>query len=273
MIKRAPRPATERIGLNAALPVFVLVGIGALWQIVAGADPSRVRVVPAPNDIWAALIRTGESLLTQHIPTTMQETLIGLGLALVIGVGLAAALDFSTLLRRALYPLLILSQTIPLIALAPVLILIFGFGIEPKVTVVVLFCVFPITIATLDALTATDPDHVTLLLSMGASRWQVWRKVRLPTALPGLFSGLRIATTYSVTGAIFGEYITSNQGLGQYMRAAYAAARTDQAFVAIVITALLSIGLVAIVSGVERLMIPWYFARLHRAGWNETEID
>ena len=124
--------------------------------------------------------------------------------------------------------LLIASQTIPIIALAPVLILMFGFGIEPKVTVVVLFCVFPITIATLDGLTATDPAAVLLLHSMGASRWDIWRKARLPSALPGLFSGLRIAATYSVTGAIFGEYVSSNYGLGQYMRLAYAAAHVDQ---------------------------------------------
>ncbi len=259
--------------LNAALPILVLIAIAIFWQIAVSLNTSRVRVIPAPSEIASELVRTQESLLTRHIPTTLLETLIGLTLALIIGIALAALLDFSLLLRRALYPLLIISQTIPLIALAPVLILIFGFGLEPKVVVVVLFCVFPITVATLDGLTATEPDHVTLLLSMGANRRQIWRKVRLPTALPGLFSGLRIAATYSVTGAIFGEYVTSQQGLGQYMRAAYSAANVAQAFAAIVITALLSITLVGLVAGVERLLIPWFYARLNRSGWSESALD
>ncbi len=234
---------------------------------------SPVRIIPAPGDVWAAFVRNAHTLFTQHIPTTLTETLIGLTLALLLGIALAAVLDFSPLLHRALYPLLIISQTIPLIALAPVLLLIFGFGIAPKITVVVLFCIFPITIAMLDGLESTNAEYMTLMRSLGASRLQTWRKVRFPAALPALFSGLRIATTYSATGAIFGEYITAQQGLGQYMRLAYASAHTDQAFVAIVITALLSVGLVGLVMIVERLTLGWYFARMRSAQWNSDEID
>ena len=204
---------------------LVLVVLGVVWQVVASADKSPARVIPAPSEILTAMIATRQTLLTQHIPQTMLETLLGLGIALLLGVLLAGALDFSAPLKRAVYPLLVISQTIPIVALAPVLILVFGFGIEPKIVVVTLFCFFPIAVNTVDGLTATDPDLVALLRAMGASRVQIWRKVRFPAALPSLFSGLRIAATYSVTGAIFGEYVTSQYGLGQYLRSALSSAQ------------------------------------------------
>jgi len=255
------------------LPPFTLVALAVIWQIVTQADHAPLRIVPTPDEVWNALRHDWSSLLTRHLPTTLQETLIGLAIALIVGIALAAALDFSPILRRAVYPLLILSQTIPLIALAPVLILIFGFGIEPKITVVVLYCIFPITLDTLHGLDSSDAAGLLLMRSFGANRWQTWRKVRLPAALPSLFAGLRIAAAYSATGAIIGEYITSNQGLGYYMRFAYAQSHVDQAFVAIVITALLSIGLTGGVALVERLLLGWYYAQLNATAWNEPQIE
>lgn len=253
-----------------ALPGAFFTALVLIWEIVARADTSRARIIPAPSEVLAAIIRNAEPLLTRHIPVTLLETLIGMAIAFAFGVVLAALLDFSPPLKRAVYPLLIVSQTIPIVAIAPVLLLIFGFGIEPKIVVVVLFCFFPITVATVDGLTATDPDLVALLRAMGASQRQIWRKVRLPAALPSLFSGLRIAATYSVTGAIVGEYITAQYGLGQFLRSAFNTARVDQGFAAIVITALLSIGLVLIVSLVERRALPWYFSEARE--WNEQGI-
>lgn len=256
--------------LRSVWPLLTLLLIVVLWLTLTAADSSTARVIPTPGDVWAAFVRNRQTLLTLHIPTTLLETLIGLLLALLLGVGLALLLDWSPLARQMLFPLLVVSQTIPTIALAPVLILIFGFGIEPKVTVVVLFCVFPIMVNTLEGLTATSPDAVLLLRSLGADRWQTWRKARWPSALPGLFSGLRIAATYSVAGAIVGEYVSSNAGIGQYMRLAYASAHLDQVFVAIVITALLSLALVALVTAVERLIIPWHYAHLQTGQWNPS---
>jgi ABC-type nitrate/sulfonate/bicarbonate transport system permease component len=175
-------------------------------------------------------------------------------------------------LKRAVYPLLVVSQTIPVIALAAVLIIAFGFGIWPKVIVVILFCFFPVAIATVDGLTATDPDLVALLKAMGATRWQIWRKVRFPATLPSFFSGLRIAATYSVTGATVGEFVASQYGLGTYLRSAINQSRNDQAFAAITITALLSIGLVVLVNVLERIALPWYFTEAREAQWNEPGI-
>jgi ABC-type nitrate/sulfonate/bicarbonate transport system permease component len=254
-------------------PLVVLVILGLLWEVLVRADTSsRFRVIPAPSEVWDALLRTRDSLLNLHIPQTMLETLIGLALAVVFGVLLAGLLDFSPLLKRAVYPLVIISQTIPVIALAAVLIIAFGFGIWPKVIVVILFCFFPIAIATVDGLTATDPDLVALLRAMGANRWQIWRKVRFPATLPSFFSGFRIAATYSVTGAIVGEYLGSQYGLGTYLRSAINQSRNDQAFAAIAITALLSIGLVVLVNILERLALPWYFTDAREAQWNEPGI-
>src|SRR5262245_26187549 len=130
-----PRRGVQRI----RLPIFVLIALMLAWEVLARADTSPARVIPAPSEVLEAMIRTRETLLTRHIPQTMLETLIGLAIALALGVALAALLDFSPVLKCAVYPLLVISQTIPIVALAPVLILIFGFGIEPKVVVVVLF--------------------------------------------------------------------------------------------------------------------------------------
>jgi len=269
---RTPRIAGRVNALAAALiwPLVALIGVSVLWQFGSAADTSPARVIPMPGEVWAAFVRTMATLISRHIPTTLAETLIGLALAAIIGIALAALLDWSTAARRALYPLLIISQTIPIVAIALVLILLFGFGIGPKVVVVVLYCIFPITVNMLDGLTSTDPNALLLLQSFGATRGQMWWSARLPSSLPGLFSGLRIAATYSVTNAILGEYVSSNQGLGQYMRAAYASAHVDQAFVAVVITTLLSLGLVGIVAGIERVTIGWYYARRQAARWERV---
>lgn len=255
-----------------AVTFLVITVVAVLWELLARADTSGAKVIPAPTEIWAALIRTRETLLTQHIPQTLIETLLGLAIALILGVALAALLDFSPTLKRALYPVLVISQTIPIIAIAPLLIIVFAFGIAPKIIVVILFCFFPIAVSTLDGLTGTDPDLVALLRAMGASRGQVWRTVRFPSALPSLFSGLRIAATYSVTGAVVGEYITSQFGLGQYLRSAYGSGRVDQAFVSILIVTILSIGLVLLVGLIERIALPWYFTEAREAQWNEPGI-
>jgi ABC-type nitrate/sulfonate/bicarbonate transport system permease component len=233
---------------------------------------SRTRIIPAPSEVLDALVRTRVSLLTAHIPTTLAEALIGLSIAFALGVLLAALLDFSAPLKRAVYPLLVISQTIPIVAIAPVLILLFGFGAEPKVAVVVLFCFFPVTVAMIDGLMATDPDLVALLRAMAASRWQIWRKVRLPSSLPSMFSGLRIAAAYSIGGAVIGEFITAQYGLGQYLRSAYNTGQVDQGFAAIVITAALSVGLVVVIGLIERLSLPWYFSLSRQGQWDEPGI-
>ena len=254
------------------LPLLTLLVSVLLWEVFAQTDPSPARAIPAPSQVWELFLRTRETLFTRHIPITLLETALGIGIALVLGLLVAALLDLLPLLKQAVYPLLVASQTIPVVAIAAVLIIAFGFDIWPKVIVVVLFCFFPVVVATLDGLAATNPDLVALLRAMGANRIQIWRKVRFPSALPSFFSGLRIAATYSVTGAIVGEFITAQAGLGQYLRSALSQGRNEQAFVSIVITALLSVVLVGLVGIVERLLLPWFFTQARAEQWTEPGI-
>src|SRR3989440_8145138 len=178
--------------------------------------------------------------------------------ATLLGLLLAILLDASNWLRRAIYPLLITSQTIPIIALAPLLLIWLGFGLEPKIIVVALYCFFPIAVACADGLAGAEPELINLLRSMRASRWQILWLVRLPGAMPAFFSGLRIAATYGVTGAIFGEYVGAYQGLGIYMQLSFNSHAIVLVFAAILVTAALSLLLFGLVSLIERIALPWY---------------
>jgi ABC-type nitrate/sulfonate/bicarbonate transport system permease component len=161
--------------------------------------------------------------------------------------------------------LLVASQTIPVVAIAPLLVLWFGFGLAPKVLMVVLVTFFPITVALLDGFGAATAEATDILRSMGATPRQVFRKLRWPAALPSLFTGLRIAATYAVIGAVFGEYVGAYEGLGIWMKLSQNAFRMDLVFGAVLLTALLSVALFAAVRLAERLTIPWYAAS-RRAG-------
>lgn len=243
--------------------VLVLFGLGT-YQLYR--DASSVEnlglgdIIPSPASVYDAWGRYDTLLIETHIPETMWETLAGLAIAIVLGVTIAALMDFSRVLQWILYPLLVVSQTIPIFAIAILLILIFGFGSGPKISVVVLFCFFPIALNTFAGLQSADPELMSLLRAMGASSRQAWMKVRLPAAMPSFFSGLRIAATYSVVGAIFGEYITAQAGLGVFLKRSYSSYRLDQAYLAILVTAVLSLLLVLAVNLVERLALRWYYA-------------
>jgi len=253
------------------LPSIILLAILALlWQLVAWALQVPVWLLPSPLQIVRAAVATGP-LLAWHGLQTALETALGMILAVVSGLGMAVAIDLSPTLRRVLYPLLVASQTIPIMALAPLLIIWFGYGLASKVVVVGLVCFFPITVATADGLRAADPDLLALLRSMGATRQQIFFKVRLPGALPGFFSGLRIAMTYSVVGAIIGEWVGAARGLGIYMIRASNSFLTDRVFAAIAVTSFLSIALFLGVSAIERLALPWTRVSAQSEQWEEIK--
>lgn len=239
---------------QAALPLVAVLAVWELYVRVASTDPV---LLPAPSRVLRA---GGEfaGILAGHARQTMAEALLGLSLALVAGCALGALISYSTLLRRMLYPPLVVSQTVPMIALAPLLVAWFGFGILPKLLVVALVCFFPIAVAAADGLGSADPDGTRLLRSMGASRGQLFLKLQLPGALPYLFSGLKIAVTYAVIGAIFGEWVGAYEGLGIFMQTAKNSHRTDLVFAAIFVTAALSIALFVLISALERLLLPWH---------------
>jgi ABC-type nitrate/sulfonate/bicarbonate transport system permease component len=247
-------------------PIALLAGLLLLWQLYALRAVRDPQVLPAPTAVYAALIGQRD-LLWHHTLVTLAETLIGFGVSLATGLALAAIIDLSPLLRRAFYPVLVTSQTIPIITLAPLLVFWFGFGLTSKVIVVTLVCFFPIVVAAADGLQATDPELIKLYRAFGAGPLRIFWSVRVPGALPALFSGIRIAITYSVIGAIFGEYVGASEGLGFYIQQQQHSFATSRVIAAIGVTALLSVALFAATAVIERLALPWYYAQGRRADW------
>ncbi|MGH2621488.1 MAG: ABC transporter permease [Anaerolineales bacterium] len=258
-----------RIATNGLPPVILIALVLMAWSLLAGSLSSFI--LPSPIEVARAGWET-RSLLISAVSTTLLETAIGLTVAIVLGVALAAAMDLFVLVRRALYPILVASQTVQILAIAPLLIIWFGFGLLPKIIIVVLICFFPLAVNTADGLASTDPDLIALLRSMGARRGQIWRIVRLPAALPSLFSGLRVAVTYSVVGATIAEWVGGSNGLGLYMLRSKNALATDQVFVGVVITSVLSIALFLLVVLIERQALPWYYSAQRTEQWEESGI-
>lgn len=259
----ASRPSARQIATTVGswlLPLGVLAILIAAWEIGVRLDDTPRWFLPRPSQVGAELIDS-RSLLWGHTRTTLSEMVLGLGLAFVTGVALAMLIASSRLAERALYPLVVASQAVPIIALAPILIVWFGYGLTPKVVVVVLTCFFPITVAMVGGLRAADRDALDLLRSLGASRWQTLRIVRLPASLPALFSGLRIAAAWSVIGAIVGEWVGASSGLGYLMTRSASQFQTPRLFAAVVIAAALGIALFALVALLERICLPWKRAR------------
>ena len=270
------RSSTHRNGsrgwLRQALPVLLVLALGLiLWAALTSNSRLPSFILPSPGDVARAGWET-RNLLLPALGTTLLETLIGLAMAVALGVALAAAVDLSSFLRRAIYPILVASQTVQILAIAPLLIIWFGFGMSSKVLIVVLICFFPLALNTADGLASADPDLVALFRAMGARRSQIWRMVRMPSALPGFFSGLRIAVTYSVVGATIAEWVGGTQGLGLYMLRSKNALATDQVFVGMLITSAVSIGLFVLVTLVERATLPWYYTAQRTEQWEETGI-
>jgi ABC-type nitrate/sulfonate/bicarbonate transport system permease component len=245
-------------------PALVLtLALLALWELYVRAGQVSVQVLPSPIAIIQALMNNW-GIIYDNTLQTLLETVLGLAIAALLGLILAITLDISSWMRRAVYPLLITSQTIPIIALAPLLLIWIGYDIRPKLIVVTLYCFFPIAVATIDGLASAEPELIKLLHSMRATRWQILHLVRLPGAMPAFFSGLRIAAAYSVIGAIFGEYVGAEKGLGIYMQKAANSFATINVFAAILVTTILSLLLFGLVSLIERIALPWYHGTVVR---------
>jgi ABC-type nitrate/sulfonate/bicarbonate transport system permease component len=241
------------------LPALLLIlGLLLVWQICVQAGLISSSVLPAPDHISQALW-SDRSVIWSNTLQTVLETLAGLAIAIGLGASVGCVIFFSSRLRKAVYPLLVVSQTVPLIALAPLLLVWFGFGLMPKVVIVILYCFFPITVAVADGLTSADSYLLDLMKSMRASRWQTLRYIQLPAALPAFFSGLKISATYAVTGAIVGEYVGAYKGLGIYMQLAAHSNAIDLVFASIVVIVILSLALLIAVSIAQKVCMPWRY--------------
>lgn len=256
--------ALARYGPALLLVVLLLT----FWQVATALWRIQPWLLPSPSDIVGAAAEA-RHILGPHVAQTVLETLVGFAAALVAGLALALIIDVSNTLRRAVYPLLVVSQTIPIIAIAPLLVIWFGYGLLPKVLVVGLVCFFPIVVNTADGLRSTDPDLISLFQSMGATRRQIFLKVRVPASLPGMFTGIKVAVTYSVIGAIIGEWVGASRGLGVFMLRASNSFRTDWVFASIAIVSVLSLLLFLVVIVVERLALPWFYTKTREEIWEE----
>ena len=220
---------------------------------LSGVEPV---VLPAPSRIAGALWDFRGDAARHALPTII-ETVVGFLLAVVLAVAAAVAMDRVPFIRRAIEPILVTSQTIPVVAVAPLFLLWFGFGLLPKILIVVVVTFFPIVVALLDGFGSTSRDASDLLRSYGATNSQAFRKLRWPTALPAFFTGLRIAVVYAVIGAVFGEYVGAREGLGIWMQLSQNSFRTDLVFAAILVTSVVSLVLYWVVGLIRRATIPW----------------
>jgi putative hydroxymethylpyrimidine transport system permease protein len=247
------RRATRRQGGPALL--LVIVGIG-VWEAAIRLFRVPDYLLPAPSAIVADFGVDGRLLLDNSL-VTLTEMALGFALAVAAGLVLAVGLHLSGTLRRALYPLLIGSQTIPVVVLAPILVILLGFDLAPKLAIVALVCFFPIVVNTVDGLRSVDPELVRMMRTLDGTRWAILKRVELPWALPLAFSGMRVAATYAAIGAVFGEWAGSSSGLGYLMLQATPNLDTPRIFAAIVILTALSLGLFLLIRALERLLVPW----------------
>ena len=241
---------------RAALVALLLIAFVAAWQGLASLHSVDDLTLASPVETLRAL-RDDWSLLMHNAGVTLLEVALGLAISVVGGLAFAVAMHLSRSLREAAYPLLVASQAIPIVVLAPIFVLAFDYGIGPKLAIVALICFFPITVNVLDGLRSVEPDLLKLMRSLGASRLATLRKVELPAALPFFFSGLRVAATVSVIGAVFGEWAGADDGLGRLVLLGNNQLQTPRVYAGIVILTVMAVALFALATAAERLACPW----------------
>jgi ABC-type nitrate/sulfonate/bicarbonate transport system permease component len=248
------RPSRWRRVLPAAVfSLLVLAG----WQLYTVAADVSPLLLPSPLEVAQSVVDNA-GLFADNALVTLTEILLGFALGAGAGVALGVLLTYSVLAERAIYPWLVASQMVPIIAVAPILVVWFGFTIVPKVLVVALVCFFPVVVNTIDGLKSVDPEMVRLMRTLGMSRLRIMRSVRVPSALPYVFSGFKVAMALATIGAVFGEWVGSSEGLGYLMLALNNQLATTELFAAVLVLSLLGIGLFFLVGLVERLAIPWH---------------
>ena len=237
----------------AALAFALLLLAWELYARLGGIAPT---VLPAPSRVLQQAWENRTALAENTFPT-IRATLCGFACSLIAAFILSALVDFLPRLRRALFPLLVASQTLPLVAIAPLVVLWFGFGLVPKILLVALVTFFPMMVALVEGYASTSSEIAQMLAAMGAGRWRIFRLARLPSALPYFFAGLRISITYAVVGAIFAEYAGAAKGLGIYMLSAKNNFRPDLVLAAVAVSSALTLALFGLAVLLQHLAMPW----------------
>jgi putative hydroxymethylpyrimidine transport system permease protein len=244
------------------LPMLLLAALIGAWQIAASsgalADVLGLEsfLVPSPAKIGESLWQN-RTLLAENAWVTLREIVLGLGCALLVGVAFGVLMHLSALVRDAAYPLVVASQTIPIVVVAPILLVWLGFGIGPKIVVVALICFFPITINVLAGLGSAEPDAIKLMRSLDASRWQVFCRVETPTALPSFFTGAKIAAVLAPIGAVFGEWVGSSSGLGHLILIDSGYLEVARQFAAVAVLSAMALVLIGLIALAERRVVTW----------------
>lgn len=247
------------------LPLLAILVLLGIWELYVKASGVSSLVLPSPIDVVRALV-DDRATLWHNLKPTAAEICLGIALATAFALLVAVALHFSRVAAQAVYPLLVATQAIPVVVVVPLLVLWLGFGLLPKLVVIALVCFFPIVVTTLSALETVDPDLLKLLETFGAGRWESFRRVELPSALPGLFTGAKVAVVFSVIGAVFGEQSGSSSGLGYLLNVTDANLELSEAFATVFVLAALAILLFALLSLAERRALPW----VHRQRQTDT---
>lgn len=239
----------------AAILIFILI-----WQLICVFELVPGFMLPSPLDVGKAFI-TDFPLLMHHAGITLLEAFFGLTIGVMLGFCCAALMDTFPVVKSALYPILVLTQTIPPVAIAPLLILWFSYGIWPKVILVVLVAFFPMAVGLLEGFQSVDSDLIRLMKSMKATKWQIFWKVKVPSALGNFFSGLKIAVSYSVVGAVIAEWLGGFIGLGVYMTRVKKSLSYDKMFAVILLVSAISLLLMAVVKVIQYKAMPWEHTR------------
>lgn len=259
-----PVPRQTGRGLTRGIPaVLSVVSAFVIWEIYVRLSGISPLMLPAPSHVLRQIVLNHFLLWDNTVPT-LKATFAGFALSLTVAFGLSVILDFMPRLRRALFPIFVVSQTLPLVAIAPLVVLWFGFDLTPKVLIVALVTFFPMLVALVDGYASTDPEIEDLMRSMGAGRVQVFRAARFPSAMPYFFAGLRISITYAVVAAIFAEYVGARAGLGIVILNAKNSFRPDLVLAAVVISSLLTLVLFAATALLQRSVLRWRDMEGHR---------
>jgi putative hydroxymethylpyrimidine transport system permease protein len=246
-----------RLLRDYGLSLLVFLVLLGIWEAVSRGGLVAVYVLPAPDQVITELWNDWGSVLRSATWVTFQEMFLGFLIAVAAGLVIAVALHWSKVVRRALYPLLIASQAIPIVVLAPILAIIIGYNISSKLVIVALVCFFPIVINTLDGLRGVDPEYVRMMRTLHGTRWLTFRRIELPSAMPPFFSGMRVAAAFAPVGAVFGEFAGSNDGLGYVMLQAGPELQTSRVLAAVLLLTVMAVLLVLAVTLAERAIAPW----------------
>ena len=251
-------PLSRRLASSSLfLGLVSLVGAALLWQLAVTIFPIKSYLLPSPVEI-ASTMFSQFPFQAEHAVVTLREVLVGFAIAALIGIPTAVAITFLPIVEKLFYPILVATQAVPKVAVAPLFLVWFGFGEAPKVAMAAVIAVFPVIIDTAVGLRAIDPDMVRLARSMRAGPLKTFWKVRLPVALPNIFAGLKMAMTFSVIGAVVGEFVAGTSGLGYLIQAATGTLQTTIAFASVVLLSLMGIVLFLIVEAFERIFVSWH---------------